>query len=273
MSDKVVQIRELIGWGFDTYEYRPADAHPASLQRAQTNIAQRTCFEQPDILATAETVRLRAMFAPVAERFDLLAEMAGLSWSLGVVDLRSLVAFQRRLAFTQSITQPSMPAVDDWPALFALCFGSPKPIEYTAFLDRSTETVVLQSNNPNLHIRVTKDLAYPLCVHGGGPLFEVARFHGRWFLRDGYHRAYALLAANVFHVPAVIVEANSLEELGANQAWFFPEEVLFSVAPPLVADFLNEDLVIEYERPQLTKTIRITIEETLKPATPKGEQP
>jgi hypothetical protein len=267
MSYHSVHIRELAGWRFDNYEYRP---EPLSPWRATKVIAQRASFEQSNIVLAAETERLREMFTPHADRPDLLSEMSGLSWSLGVIDLRPLSAFQRRLSFDARIAQP--PAASDWPALFALSFGSPKAVEYDAVHNRSTETLILRSDNPNLHLRVTNDPAHPLSVHAGGPFFEVARFRNRWFLRDGYHRAYALLAAKVFFIPAVIVEATTIEELGANQPWFFSEEILFSHAPPRVADFLDDDLVLEYDRPALIKTLRIKMEETLTPATYTGEK-
>lgn len=266
MSHNLVRIRELIGWGFDIYKYRPNVLEQPRVLQAVEIVAHRSSFKSSDVVLGAQSRKLRDMFDAHAERPDLLAEMSGLSWSLGVVDLRTLIAFQRRLAFTPDIVQQAAPDQGDWPALCALSFGFSKPIEYETVHDRSTRAVILQSRNPNLHLRVTNDPEHPLSVHAGGPFFEVARFRNRWFLRDGYHRAYALLRAQVFKVPAVIVQAATIEELGADQAWFFPEQVLFSNAPPLVVDFINEDLVIEYERPPLIKTLRITMEENLKPA-------
>jgi hypothetical protein len=272
MSHNLVSIRELTGWGFDGYDYRPDTLELAKGLRASNIIAQRSPFEQSNIVQVSKTEQLSEMFVPFAERLDLLAEMSGLSWSLGVVDLRPLIAFQRRLAFTARMAQPAIPVANDWLALLKLSFGSPKRLEYEAIHDRSTETFILRSDNPNLHLRITNDPAHPLSVHGGGPFFEVARFRNRWFLRDGYHRAYALLQAQVFEVPAVIVEAATIEDLGANQPWFFPEEVLFSNTPPRVVDFLDEALILEYDRPPLIKTLRIKMDETLKPATLTGEQ-
>lgn len=158
--------------------------------------------------------------------------MNGLSWSLGVVDLRDLIAFQRRLAFSPAFAKPSIPQAGDWPSLFALSFGPPKPVEYEMTCNReagtSTQTFVLQSANPDLHLRVTGDTASPFSVHTGCPFFEVASIRDRWFLRDGYHRAYALLEAGVFEVSGVIVQAGTLEEL-------VPMTLGFSQANPLFA--------------------------------------
>jgi hypothetical protein len=197
--------------------------------------------------------------------------MAGLEWSLGVVDLRLLLSFQRRLVLSAAVFQVPLCVADDWTALVDLCFGPPKPAVYD--LVRGEKTILLQSGNPDLHLRFSTDPANPITVQGGSPFFEVAQYRGRWFLRDGYHRAYALLRARIFHLPAVIVEARSLEELGAVHPWFFIEEVLFSSAPPRVIDFLDDALVLEYDRTPLMKTLRLTMEEIFTSATSSGEYP
>ena len=271
MSSGMVKIRELAGWGLDAYEYRSQTSAFERLAKAKLLVSNRSPFEQPDILVPTPEITLDDMFALHAGRPDLLAEMSGLSWSLGIVDLRFLIAFQRRLTFRSEVPSLSIPARNDWPALMALSFGYTRPIECELAHDHLTRTVTIRSSNPNLHIRTTNDAASPLSIQNSGPFFEVACFRSRWFLRDGYHRAYDLLRAGVFKVPAVVIQVSNLEDLGAAQSWFFPEEVLFSQTPPHVADFLNDDLVIEYERPPLIKTLRIALEETLTPATPTGE--
>ncbi len=103
---------------------------------------------------------------------------------------------------------------------------------------------------------------FTVAVH----FFEVADFGGRWFLRDGYHRAYRLLRAGIVHFPSIIIRARTLAELGPVQPWFFSEETLFNPTPPRVIDFLDDDLTIEYTRPRLLKTLRVTIEESIEPA-------
>jgi hypothetical protein len=267
----VIHVRELAGWGFDEYTYRPL--------RPDTKTAEASCFrahnrkfEQTDVLLNEETAAVRRALAAHAERPDLLVEMKGLKWSLGVVDLRSLIAFQRRLFFNPEFFCPPVPTARDWPALIALAFAQPAAVACNVVHDPDSRTLTLRSTNPNLQLRVMDDAAAPVSVHSGSPFFEVARYRGRWFLRDGYHRAYNLLRAGVFEMPAVIIETKTIEELGAVQPWFFSEEILMSQTPPLVTDFLNEDLVLEYNRPALIKTLRITMEETLAPATDTGDQ-
>ena len=131
--------------------------------------------------------------------------------------------------------------------------------------DPLQNVVTLQSSNPNLHLRATQDPASPLAVNTGGTFLEVALYKGRPFLRDGYHRAYRLLRAGVFLVPAVIVRARTLQELGSGKPWFFSEPVLLSTHPPMLCDFLNDALTVIYTRPPFIKTFRITMEENLLP--------
>jgi hypothetical protein len=270
MNAGMTKVRELAGWGFDDYQYRPQSIEHEKYTMAKRLVAQRSSFEQSDALI-AITEELRQLLAPHSQRTDLLAEMSGLSWSLGVVDLRSLIAFQRRLSFRPGVSTLDTPAAHEWLALIDFSFGTSKPIDCDLTHDHSMSTLTLRSTNPNLHIRAINDAASPISIQTGGPFFEVAHFRNRWFLRDGYHRAYALLRAGIFQVPAVIVHASTLDQLGAVQPWFFPETILFSKAPPLVTDFLNNDLVLEYERPALIKTLRITWHETLALDTSTGE--
>jgi hypothetical protein len=271
MKSRQVRIRELAAWGFDAYKYRPETLEIAYTSNAPKRLAPSPYHLSNPPLAQ-ETDTLHEKFMALAKRPDLQAEMSGLSWRLGVVDIRSLLAFQRRLVFNTHVAQPAIPAIDDWDALLALSFGLQKPIDREATYERSSETLILRSDNPSLHVRLTDDPENPLRVHAGSPFFEVARFRGRWFLRDGYHRAYALLKADIFAVPAVVVEARTIEELGAIHPWFFPEDILFSDRPPLVTDFLNDGLVFEYDRQHFIKTIRIKLEETLEPQPFPGEQ-
>lgn len=263
----LVQVRELIGWGLDPSAYRPASDLIDKVQvRAQQWIATQPPLQHPDpVSATASDV-CEALFAEQRKRADLLAEMQGLYWTLGIVDLRSLIAFQRRIVNPASSLLPPSPL--DWPALFHHSFGPPARLEYTVQSSDSSE-LVLHTGNPNLHWRSASTCpGSPLILHGGSPFFEVAEYRGRWFLRDGYHRAFGLMHAGIPQVPAVIVHARTLAELGPTQPWFFPESVLFSARPPLLRDFLEDQVTLEYPRPRLLKKLRVTMEESFEPTNP-----
>jgi hypothetical protein len=262
-----VRLRELAAWGFDHYEFRPVLPAAPNATSPQDWPVRRAIMQPADVVLAMNNKYLKAAFSTLADRADLAVEMDGLDWSLGVVDLRLLIAFQRRLFFPLEVEPVCIPAATDWPALIRLCFGQATPASCTMLRDPASQSITLQSSNPNLQVRFTTDISTPVVIHSGSPFFEVACYRGRWFLRDGYHRAYALLRAGITSVPAVIVQAKTLQELGADQPWFFSEHVLFSDHPPMVTDFLGDDIVLQYERPALIKTIRITAQESLTPAT------
>ena len=246
MRNGGLQVRELAAWGFDASPYRPC----ADGEMARRRLEGRAAFVGMECLVAGEEFAER--FAEQALRGDLLAEMEGLEWGLGVVDLRGLIAFQRRVVFDPACPRDAVP--DD---VFGVAFGAPVPLVYTRRHGAGGE-VLIETANPNLQLRGME-------LHGGSPFFEVGSYRGRWFLRDGYHRAYALLRAGIVQVPAVVVRARTLKELGPVGEWFFAEEILFGERPPMVVDFLDDELTIEYTRPRLLKTIRIRVEESFAP--------
>jgi hypothetical protein len=270
-------VQELIGWGLDDSPYRDSATRlrreevAAKIASAQQRLAERECYEDcPDLLAE-ETESVRHLLTSCATRTDLREEYEGLDWTLGVVDLHHLLAFQRRLVFDPQHHTLPVPAEDDWTALTSLAIGSRRSTNHHVVSKQNMVDgfeMKLSSSNPDLQVRVkptSADSNSPFLLFGGSPFFEVAGFRRRWFLRDGYHRAYRLLQAGVRRVPAVVMYARTIEEVGSTGPWFFSEEQLFSDRPPRVIDFLDENMVLRYERPALRKVIRIRVEESLEP--------
>jgi hypothetical protein len=279
VSSAKVDVRELIAWGLDEYPYRSyaadlgQEGFAKQVEQAQQRLTQYECYSGCSaLLPEEETESIRHLFTSYAQRADLHEEYEGLDWTLGVVDLRRLLAFQRRLVFNLTRQHSLIPQQDDWPELISLAVGSRRGTEHR-FIRNWDATggldISLYSSNPDLQLRLNpkavRDNLPPLSLFGGSPFFEVARLRGRWFLRDGYHRAYRLLQAGIHCIPAVVIYTRTIEELGATKPWFFSEDQLFSDRPPRVVDFLDESLVLRYERIALRKVIRIRIEESLEP--------
>jgi hypothetical protein len=273
-----VDVHELIAWDLDEYPYRNSaielchEEFAKKLARARQQLAQRKCYADYPALLAEETENIQHLFAIHLQSTDLQKEYEGLDWTLGVVDLRRLLAFQRRLIFSPAHCRSSIPQQGDWPELISFAMGSRRATEHRTITHSGNSDgldISLYSSNPDLQLRMNSmtgpDRRPFFSLHGGNPSFEVAEYRGRWFLRDGYHRAYRLLRAGVHHIPAVVIYARTLKELGATELWFFGEDQLFSDHPPRVLDFLDETLVLHYERPALHKVIRIRIQESLEP--------
>ena len=106
----------------------------------------------------------------------------------------------------------------------------------------------------------------PLHIYGyfaiyGGPWMQVARLQSRWFLRDGYHRAYTLLKRGIERVPCVVVSAGALTDLGFVRPGFVAPEVLVGDRPPRVGDFINSEFAIDGSIVPVRKVVRIRAEE------------
>jgi hypothetical protein len=277
LSSSKVNVHELIAWELDEYPYRKSaiglrrEEFAKRVEGAQQRLAERECHASCPALLAEESKSLHHLLSECTQRSDLQAEYEGLDWTLGVVDLRRLLAFQRRLVFSARRHTSPTPQQDNWSQLVSLTLGLQRSTEHY-FVRNSSATgdldISLHSNNPDLQMRLSPDAGrgghLPFSLYGGSPFFEVAELRGRWFLRDGYHRAYRLLQAGVHRIPAVVIYTRTIGELGATEPWFFSEEQLFSDRPPRVMDFLNNNLVLRYERKALHKVIRIRVEESLQ---------
>ncbi len=274
MSESKVTIRELVGWDIDEYSYRrqaldETELHDRAMQ-ARASVEGRAAQTPANPLLTAETSQLQSIFAPMLDREDLVREYKGSNWTLGVVDLSKVLAFQRRLVFDDARLPLTVPQQHDWPSLLALALNAERSTAHHISASSGSlpgRDICIKGQNPDLQLVLSENDSLPMTLYGGSPFFEVAEFNGRWFLRDGYHRAFHLLRAGVHTVVAVILRAATIQELGATESYFFNEDVLFSPRPPRLVDFLSEELTVTYPRPRLLKTIRIRIEETLELST------
>jgi hypothetical protein len=277
LSSSKVDVHELIAWDLDEYPYRnfsvghQRDGFTKQIEWAQQKLAERECHASCPALLAEESKNVDHLFAECRQRSDLQAEYEGLAWTLGVVDLHRLLAFQRRLVFSPGRHTSPTPQQDDWPQLISFTVGLQRDTEHHVVRNRSATgelDISLHSSNPDLQLRLSPDAGggrhLPLSLYGGSPFLEVAELRGRWFLRDGYHRAYRLLQAGVHRIPAVVIYTRTIGELGATKPWFFSEGQLFSDRPPHVMDFLDENLVLRYARTAFRKVIRIRVEESLQ---------
>ncbi len=108
MNPAKVTVTELIAWGLDAYPYRDSatdDIHgeiAKHVKQAQQRLSERDCYESCTPLLLEQRESINHLLAECEQRPDLQVEYEGLDWTLGVVDLRRLLAFQRRLIFSSA---------------------------------------------------------------------------------------------------------------------------------------------------------------------------
>jgi len=77
---------------------------------------------------------------------------------------------------------------------------------------------------------------------------------GRYFLRDGYHRAYGLLAAGINLAPALVRDYATIEEANMPAGLLSPSTYL-GTRPPLLGDYLDSSVAADTSVPVMTKMV------------------
>lgn len=86
-------------------------------------------------------------------------------------------------------------------------------------------------------------------------VMRVQRYGGRLFLSDGYHRAVGLLLRGVRFAPALVRDARAFEDLGAMA--HLPIGAFTGDRPPLVTDFLDDDVSMQAQVPGSARRLLI----------------
>ncbi len=160
-------------------------------------------------------------------------------------------------------------ALQNTDALLQLCFPTGQTIGFMQETNDQGHTITTSS--PHITYIPT-----PLQAQVGGQIIEVPAFipqtnpnhfnivsyKGRYFIRNGYHRAAGLLRNNTqsqIIVSSILIEAQTLQQTGW-QPGMFAEEVLFSDYPPYVADFWDETLSYEILQKPKRRVFRIRVD-------------
>jgi hypothetical protein len=252
-----------------------------SAERDRWRLARDRLLQGP--ARPPEDVGRRDLPPDLAERAQQLADsaefqlvMGDVPSDFGVLRLPSILSFQK-LVFTDA-RQERFENVREGnlPSIFDVTIPLPREEVIEIMQDPSAGAYTISSLNPNLRIGGmaqvdvqvpvgTSGLALPKRLFGyhltyGGRWVQAVNFQGRWFLRDGYHRAYRLLQRGITEAPCVLVFARSLEEVYGGRPGFISYDMMFGDRPARVADFVT-DLAIDSTIPTMRKVIRVRVDE------------
>lgn len=218
----------------------------------------------------------RSHLDQVAGRPEVRAAFADVPWRVEWVDLTRVLSVQKMIT-TDGLDLRVAEAADDPDALVELCLPAAQPVPpLGAFGDPDGHGFALSSLNPNLRVvgsNVAEALvsaspqvppqkmqAFTFFVSMSASYVQVARYQGRSFLRDGYHRAAGLLRAGVSRVPAVVIEAPSFQFI-TSAPGLFDHEVAFSDRAPRLTDFWDDSVSADALQPAVRKVVRIRAEQ------------
>ncbi len=266
------KARTLIGWlseregalwitGREMTE-SPDPAHLAICQRARAAVAARQPgVDQSDLfgpLPPEVEPHIQALRAN-----EKSAQVLATSGDPRIVDLRRVCAAQPTICTEDAITRVSGVPATDFLALAKLALPLPGEERIPVAFDQTKNAWLLSSPNPNLRVAGTFHapvgpglLGYGFAIALQRSYLQVSGVNGRYFLRDGYHRAYGLLAAGITHVPALVKDFASFEEVQMPAGLLPPTEYLGS-RPPMLLDYLSDDVAGDSSIPVTTKIIAI----------------
>jgi hypothetical protein len=189
-------------------------------------------------------------------------------WVAGIADLGRLCAFQPVVYNDHARERAAAAGEGDLRSLaeLTLPLGNPQPLR--ASFDEKRNAWVIVSSNRNLRLvgRFTAPVAgAPV---GGGPdgtpgfgfvvtimpsHMQVVELGGRYFLRDGYHRALGLLASGIRYVPVLHARFSAIEELAVPGA--LPQSAYTGPRPPTLVDYLDDDVSVDVQLPASEKMV------------------
>ncbi len=212
-------------------------------------LASRAAFIPTNPLIDTEDAELRERLDGIAKRPDILGALAGLAWRPAVIDLRAVLAFQKAVR-VDDLSARVTPALASNEQLLELCFPSSLSLDLS--WERNDTGYTIISSNPNFtvapaqfppdQVPMMNGMAvFPFVVIPNLNCFMVAHYRDRYFIRDGYHRAVGFLKEGKPIVPCVLVEANSLNQIGWRPG-MIREEILFGERPPRLVDFWEDEV-------------------------------
>lgn len=241
---------------------------------------------RPAYTETQFTKPLPPMLKEVAEQFrrrpEAMQTFQGQDWELRMIDLGNLLGSQKQIHTDSIDSRVEAYSENDPAALFSLLLPEEKADDVLVTVDQASKSFTITAMNPNLSVMAMTSAEVPSSQAPGGiskmtkiygyavavkPSYATAvEYRGRMFLRDGYHRCYGLLKKGVRWVPAVVVRAQSYQQLGANTAAFLPEEILFSERPLFLRDYFDDSVTATVWQKTPRKIVRIRAEEYVIPA-------
>ncbi len=221
-----------------------SDTQRARVREARDAVAARPAgIDQADLVSA-----LPAELADHVARLEMTpggATIRAEGWDIAMVDLDRVVAFQPHV-FTDTATERVAGLDPDDPRSIA---ELTLPINYTAPVsvqyDELKQAYIITSPDPNLKVIGNIGGPLPDGVPGFGfkigvapPFMQVARFQGRYLLRDGYHRSFGLLSRGITRAPALVRDFDTTENLAP--AGMLPQSVWLGDRPPLLRDYHDD---------------------------------
>jgi hypothetical protein len=237
----------------------------AAVQRTRRAVAARPARAEQDALITTIVPAELASHVSALEASPAAKPLRDEGWKVAIIDLARVCAFQPAVVSDQAIARVQAVDGDDLASIAAITLpltqGDPLPMQY----DLIHHAWTVSSPDPNLRIACQVGplpvspvgTALGFAIVAGPSFMQVGRYHGRHYLRDGYHRAFGLLSRGIRIVPAFTRDITAFEELVADPRTMLPQDSYQGQQPPVLADYLDDTVSMSVQLPAVRKMIII----------------
>jgi hypothetical protein len=238
------------------------DQHTEAIERARAAVEARPPgIDQSD--ATRPCPAELSVYGARLRAHPALAPYFKEGWETRIVDLRKVCSFQPQVFTDHAAERTEGIVAADLESVASVSLPIAGDTQLPVQFDETKQAFMFASANPNL--RVVGHFAGP--VGPGTPAFgfivsvlpsflQVARFQGRYFLRDGYHRAFGFLSRGIWDVPALVRDFGRTEEMGV-PVGMLPQGAYLGERPPMLPDFLDDRVSAAVRIPAYQKLIVI----------------
>jgi len=184
-------------------------------------------------------------------------------WTVKVVDLAKVCALQPVVFSDHAEERAAVADRANIASLASITLPLPSSTGLPAQYDAGQNTWMIASRNPNLRLvgNFSGELqpgaiGFGFIVSMLASYVQVARFRGRYVLRDGYHRSLGLLMRGIREVPVFVRDYSQFEDLGLAQG-MLSQAAYLGEQPPMLMDYLNDDVSAAVTLPASQKMIVI----------------
>jgi hypothetical protein len=240
----------------------PNPAHVALCQKARDAVGKRLPGCDQSMIFKALPPELGPHLA-LLQSHPRSAQLLAEGGVPRMVDIRSVCAAQPTINIEDAVARVNKIQASDLLGLAQLTLpthgAAPMPYIY----DHTKNAWILSS--PNLNLRVVGPFTgevkqgatgFGFAVEVTPSYVQIVGVGGRYFLLDGYHRIYGLLASGIYWVPALVREYASIEQVNLPKT-LLPPATYLGDRPPRLVDYLDTSFSADTLLPATTKMVLI----------------
>jgi len=240
----------------------PEKEHREAVRIARDAVAARSEGVDQTDLVTPRPMQLDAHIEALKGN-PAAAAMLAEGWDVALVDLRRVCGFQPVVFSDQAVERVRGIDADDLAAIAGVALPVSSNVELPIQFDQVRQAWMVSSANPNLRIAgpagpIQTPQQVPVLGFGvtvSASFVQVVRYRNRYFLRDGYHRAYGFLSRGIAVVPAFVREMTAFEEMVPDPRLMLPQDSYRGPRPPVLVDYVDDTVSAAVRVPAAHKMV------------------